>query len=144
VLIADTSGLLASIDRNDRHHEAVRQIVLNPREVVVIPELVLAELDYLVLKHLGREAEEALLDDIVEKTYPREPCYDQDMARARELIHIYREHDIGLVDATILATAERMDVPRILTLDHRHFRTMKLMNRKPVIILPADSPRRRP
>jgi len=73
----------------------------------------------------------------------REPCLDQDLSRARDLIRMYREHDIGLVDATILATAERLEVSRILTLDHRHFRTMKLRNRKPVIIVPADS-RRRP
>jgi hypothetical protein len=142
MLIADTSGLLASIDRNDRHHEAVRSALLAERDVVIIPELVLAELDYLVLKHLGREAEEAVLDDVIEGIYAREPCLDEDLSRARELIRTYREHDIGLVDATILATAERLDVPRILTLDHRHFRTMKLKNRRAVTIVPADARRR--
>jgi predicted nucleic acid-binding protein len=55
---------------------------------------------------------------------------------------MYREHDIGLVDATILATAERLDAPRILTLDHRHFRTLKLRNRRSVTIVPADARRR--
>jgi hypothetical protein len=142
MLIADTSGLLASIDRNDRHHEAVRSALLAEPEAVIIPELVLAELDYLVLKHLGREAEEALLDDIVEGTYTREPCLDEDLSRARELIRMYREHDIGLVDATILATAERLGAWRILTLDHRHFRTLKLRNRRLMVIVPADARRR--
>jgi len=142
MLIADTSGLLASIDRNDRHHETVRSVLLAEREAVIVPELVLAELDYLVLKHLGREAEEALLDDVIEGAYAREPCLDEDLLRARELIRAYREHDIGLVDATILATAERLGAPRILTLDHRHFRTLKLKNRKPVTIVPADWRRR--
>jgi len=142
MLIADTSGLLASIDRNDRHHEAVRSALLAERDAVIIPELVLAELDYLVLKYLGREAEEAILDDVLEGIYAREPCLDEDLSRARELIRMYREHDIGLVDATILATAERLDAPRILTLDHRHFRTLKLRNRRSVTIVPADARRR--
>lgn len=142
MLIADTSGLLASIDRNDRHHEAVRNALLAEQDALIIPELVLAELDYLVLKYLGRAAEEAVFEDILEGTYLREPCLDDDLFRARELIRMYREHDIGLVDATILATAERLNVPRILTLDHRHFRTLKFRNRKPVTIVPADARRR--
>jgi len=138
MLIADTSGLLASIDRNDRHHEPVRSVLLGEPEAVIIPELVLAELDYLVLKHLGRAAEEAILDDIIEGVYTREPCVDEDLTRARELIRMYREHDIGLVDATVLATAERFGTSRILTLDHRHFRTLKFKNRKQVTIVPVD------
>jgi hypothetical protein len=138
MLIADTSGLLASIDRNDRHHFTVRMVLQGERGGIYIPELVLAELDYLVLKHLGREAEEAVLDDVIEGAYIREPCLDQDLQRARELIRAYQEHDIGLVDATIIATAERLGATRILTLDHRHFRTLKLKNRRPVTIVPAE------
>src|SRR5262245_62597630 len=139
MLIADTSGLLASIDRNDRHHEMVRSVLLGEREAVIVPELVLAELDYLVLKHLGRDAEEAILDDVIEGAYVREPCLDVDLLRARELIKKYRQHDIGLVDATVLATAERLGVQRILTLDHRHFRTLRFKNREPVTIVPIES-----
>jgi hypothetical protein len=48
----------------------------------------------------------------------------EDLARVRELIATYRALDIGLADAAVVTTAERLKIPRILTVDERDFRAI--------------------
>ena len=50
-----------------------------------------------------------------------EPSAAPDLERAAALIDQYREADIGLVDATIVAMAERLGSVRLYTLDRRDF-----------------------
>ena len=44
-----------------------------------------------------------------------------DYARVRELCDRYADADIGFVDAAVLAIVERLNEPKLATLDHRHF-----------------------
>lgn len=50
-----------------------------------------------------------------------EPSAAPDLERAAGLIDGYREADTGLVDATIVAMAERLAAIRLYTLDRRDF-----------------------
>lgn len=138
-LVADTSGLLASIDRNEPAHAGVAEVLRAEKGDVLVSDLVIAELDYLILRHLGRVAEEAFLEDLLAGVYRREPLTDADMARGLALVRRYRDHDIGITDATLLAVAERHDCDRILTLDHQHFRTLRFRDRSRLTLLPADA-----
>lgn len=45
----------------------------------------------------------------------------KDLRRVYDLLDRYADADIGFVDATIAAIAERLDIRVILTLDRRHF-----------------------
>jgi predicted nucleic acid-binding protein len=49
----------------------------------------------------------------------------QDYQRIRELCDRYADADIGFVDAAVLAVVERLSEPKLATLDHRHFGTMR-------------------
>jgi predicted nucleic acid-binding protein len=123
--LVDTSGLLALLDADDRHHVAVRSTVEALREPLVVPLLVLPEADYLVATRLGVRAEVALLEATVGGEVSVEAPTTQDLRRCLELIQQYADSDIGLVDASIVATAERLGITRLLTLDHRHFRMIR-------------------
>ena len=48
-----------------------------------------------------------------------------DLDRAIELIEQYADAEIGLVDASVVAIAERLRIARILTLDRRRFSFVK-------------------
>ena len=50
-VLANTNCILAFLDRDDRHHAAVVQIVQT--ETILIPATVLPEVDYLTTKYLG-------------------------------------------------------------------------------------------
>lgn len=45
----------------------------------------------------------------------------EDYRRMRELCDQHADADIGLVDAAVLAVAERLREPMLATLDRRHF-----------------------
>lgn len=138
-LVADTSGLIALINGADAAHDAVRRVVEREAGPVIVPDLVIAEVDYLLLSRVGREAEEAFLDDVAGGGFTRAPLRDEDLDRAIEVLRRFRDRDVGIVDATVVATAQRLGVDRILTLDLRHFRSFRFAPRRGFVLLPADA-----
>ncbi|PYQ58058.1 MAG: VapC toxin family PIN domain ribonuclease, partial [Acidobacteria bacterium] len=53
-------------------------------------------------------------------------------------IKVYHDLNIGLADASIVVLAKRYDTRDVLTLDERHFRTLRF-RRRAFRILPADA-----
>jgi predicted nucleic acid-binding protein len=137
-LVADTGAILALYDRRDRSHAAVRACVEGEAESIVIPVAILAEIDYLLRAHLGQPAEFDFLDSLASGAFHLEQLLAADLARANALVRQYAGLDLGLSDAVIVATAERLASDRILTLDERDFRAVRSASGKPFVLLPAD------
>jgi predicted nucleic acid-binding protein len=138
-LIADSGAIYGLHDRDDRHHRALRKFIVNRREDILIPSPILSEIDYLLQAKLGIAAELDFLDDIVAGVFALEPFTTQDVSRSRELVEQYSGLDIGLAEAAVIATAERLGVSRILTVDERHFRAVRGAGGKAFTLLPADA-----
>ena len=118
-ILADTSGILALLDRDDRHHQAAVEIV--QKMTLVVPATVLSEVDYLATKYLGERVANAFLKDITEGYFNYLSIELDDIRRALEIINCYRDVSLGLVDSSLVALAERYRIRSILTLDRRHF-----------------------
>jgi predicted nucleic acid-binding protein len=138
-LIADSGGIYGLYDASDRKHKAIRRAFDAEPGLVVIPMPVLSEIDYLLRKRLGVSAELDFIQDIQSGAFTLEPCLSQDLARSATLIESYRELDLGLADACVIACAERLNVLRILTVDERHFRVVRTAKGRPMVLLPADA-----
>lgn len=136
-VVADTGALYALYDADDRHHAAVRRFVEKLREPIIIPVVILAEVDYLLAEHLGVEAELDFLEAIRDGFFLLEPFHTADVARCKELIEQYADLRLGLADSAVVATAERLGIHRILTLDERHFRPIKPRRGPPFTLLPG-------
>ena len=121
MIVADTGALVALLDADDRHHIALRRVFEKDPEAWVCPWAVLPEVDYLVHQHLGAKAELAWLEDLAAGRYNVEWHDEADWSRARELARRYRSLALGLVDAVVIAVAERLSADAIATLDLRHF-----------------------
>jgi predicted nucleic acid-binding protein len=137
-LIADSGGLYALYDRRDKNHAAVRVAVEKESGPIVLPAAILAELDYLLRTKLGATAEARLLEGIVNGSLSVEPFTVADAARCRELLAKYEDLDLGLADASVVATAERLGVLRILSVDERDFRPIRTTGGKALTLVPAD------
>jgi len=137
-VIADSGAIYALYDADDRQHAAVRAVLEGEPGPIIIPTAILAELDYMLRAHLGVEAELDFVEGILSGAYTLEPLTKPDLKRCHELIGKYRALDLGLADATVVATAERLGVDRILTLDERDFRAVRSKRGRPFILLPAD------
>lgn len=138
MILLDTSGLLAAIDGNQRHHAACAAALLAAAPPRLLSPFVLAELDYLLATQVGSRAQLALLDEVARGAYRLEPFGAIDVAAARDVAARYADLDVGLADASIVVLAARHDTRDVLTLDERHFRAMRALDRKRFRLLPAD------
>jgi hypothetical protein len=125
-------------DADDVHHAACKSVVEKERGPLFLPIVLLAEIDYLLASRLGIDASVEFLESIESGAFTLVAPLDEDMVRCRELIVQYRDLPIGLADATVAATAERLQIQRVFTVDQRHFRAIQPRGLGHFIILPAD------
>ena len=138
MILLDTSGLLSALDESQRHHQECASLIGDAAPPLLLSPFVLAELDYLLMRHVGQHAQSALLDEVARGTYQLEPFTAVDIARAKEVVDQYADLKVGLADASIVVLAERHGVTEVLTLDERHFRAMRVERRKRFRVLPFD------
>ena len=136
-LILDTGPLYASLDRSDQDHASCRALIEAAQEPLVIPAPVLVEVDYWIHQRLNPGALVALLDDIDSGAYAVADVTRADYTRARELCDRYADSDVGFVDAAVLALVERLNEPKLATLDRRHFGLLRPRHRYTIDLLPA-------
>lgn len=138
MILLDTSGLLAAIDGSQRHHAACAAALAEAVPPRLLSPFVLAELDYLLATQVGTVAQLDLLDEVARGVYRLEPFGQADVATARDVVARYADLDVGLADASIVVLATRHNGRDVLTLDERHFRAMRTLDRKRFRLLPAD------
>jgi uncharacterized protein len=136
-VVADSGALYALYDRDDAHHTDVLDAVRRTKCILIVPATILSEIDHLLRAFLGVGAELDFVDALLAGHYVLEPLTETDLRRSRELLATYRDLDIGLADASIVATAERLNVRHLLTVDYKHFRAMKA-KKGAFVLLPAD------
>ena len=86
-----------------------------------MPTLVITEVVHLLGTRLGVDAEIRFLGDLAAGNLLPEPVAAADWLRIAELVARYRNLPLGSVDASVFATAERLDINEIATVDRRHF-----------------------
>ncbi len=67
----------------------------------------------------------AFLRSFIAKEMIIESVEVQDFERISELIGQYADFPLGMVDASVIALAERLGVSDVATLDHRHFSAVR-------------------
>lgn len=135
-IVVDTGPLYAMADRDDDWHHRVVRFLERSRDELIVPVTVLPEAAYLLAAHLGPEAERKLVQSVVNGELAVEELMLQDLRRALELLRRYEDARIGLVDATIVAIAERLKISRILTTDRRDFSLVRPRHCKEFELLP--------
>jgi predicted nucleic acid-binding protein len=136
-LIIDTGPLYASLDRADADHPACRALIESASEPLVVPAPVLVEVDYWIGQRLQPGVLVALLADISDGAYVIEDLTRADYRRVGELVDRYADADIGFVDAAVMAIVERLDEPKLATLDRRHFGLIRPRHRASIELLPG-------
>jgi predicted nucleic acid-binding protein len=135
-LILDTGPLFAFLDRRDAAHAVCARLLQNADEPLLIPAPVLPELDYWIGRNLGNRTRLAFLDDVIARNFLIQDLLPEDYARVHELIARYDDSDIGFVDAAVLAIVERLNEPKLATLERRHFGLMRPRHVESLRLLP--------
>jgi predicted nucleic acid-binding protein len=135
VIVVDTGAIIALVDRDDRHHTSIAAIFSDSGDRWIVPWAVLPEVDYLLGSRLSEKVRSTFLEDVATGAIAVHWGSDADLARAAEIDEHYKALKMGMVDAVVLATAERLRAEAIVTLDMKHFgavrpvRAMKLLPR---------------
>ena len=127
-IIAHTGGLLRAVARTRDGAPSFPdyESILTSASLVIVPGLVLAEVDYFLREN--RAAMRTLVAEIFDPgtRYEYESPRPSDIVRALELDARFGQLNLGLVDGTVAAVAERRRVYRILTTDRRDFGALRI------------------
>jgi predicted nucleic acid-binding protein len=119
LITLDTSGVLALLNRRDPAHDSARAVAAADPGPYLVPAATLGEIGYFVERRHGPGGLDAFLDDLIEGAFALD-CGEYDLSRVRELAKRYADLPLGVVDAAVIACAERSG-GRVLTLDIRDF-----------------------
>ena len=125
MIVADTSAIVALLDRDEFHHTIVREL-FERDEVWLLPWAILPEVDYMVATRLGSRVQGLWTDDLINGTYHLHWGEDEELAHARQIQKKYKALKLGMVDAVVMAIAEAVNASAIATLDLRHFGAVEL------------------
>ena len=119
LLLVDTGVLYALADRRDAwHRPVVNYLKASPRRLLA-PVTILPEAAYLLRERIGADAELALTRSVRSGELAVESLQTSDWTRTESLMSKYGF--LGLVDASIIAVAERLKLRTLATTDRRHF-----------------------
>lgn len=126
MIVADTGAIVALIDADDEHHGSLREAFERNPDAWIVPWVTLPEVDHLVSSRIGTDVARAFRRDVAEGAFVVGWGDQRDIVRAMELDERYAALDLGLVDAVVLALAERLEAEAIATLDLRDFASVEL------------------
>lgn len=137
-LVIDTAPLVALADATDPLREAIHAVLLAEEGPFIIPAPATAEIDHMLGRRVGAAGCRAFLADLAAGRFDV-ACLDHaDYATVLELEDRYADLDLGLVDCAIVVTAARASTRRLLTLDERHFRSVRPLDGGSFVLLPTD------
>lgn len=122
--LLDTGFLLAIIAENDPYHSDCVRALKNERQVI-LPDIVLPELAYLVLRDMDHHTLALFLRSVGAGPVDYVATTRPDLMRAADLPEQYADNRIDFVDCVLVAMAERLNIFRILTIDRRHFSILR-------------------
>ena len=103
---------------------------------LIIPVLVVTEVAYHMGDRIGLKAELAFARSIQRG----EPVIGQvaasDWGRIESLVDEYADMTLGVVDASVIALAERLRLTTIATLDRRHFSAVRPRHTEALLLVP--------
>ncbi len=136
MLLCDTSGLIAYFDASDGYHADVSAAIDEEPGPFAVSPYVLAEVDYLLATRRGVREELLAVRELSGGAWEL-PAFDSaDVRQAADIVERYADQNIGLADASLVILAARYRTDRLLTLDHRHFRVIRIASGKPFTLVP--------
>jgi predicted nucleic acid-binding protein len=133
-VLVDAGPLVALIESTDRNHASAVTALKTFTGPLFTVWPAFTEAMY-ILRQSDR-SQEALWGVIDSGAIDYAPLGSDDVPRMRDLMREYRDQPMDLADAALVRVAERDGIPRIFTLDRRHFEVYRLHGRRRFLIVP--------
>lgn len=123
-VVADTAPLLAAANHRDRAHNLAKRLVTGLGSRLVVLDVVMVETDQLLRTRVSPHSARLFLSALHRGDHSPAFLSPGLLRRAAEIDAQYADLRLGLVDASVMAYAERHDLP-ILTFDFTDFRATR-------------------
>lgn len=142
IVIGDTSGLVSAFNADDPGQAASRT-AFQQASVTVISALVIAEIEHIMTRNIGRNAAHAAIDWLLAQERNKRVLIPESDApvlrRARTIQDRYAALRLDVADAVNVVLAAEFETDCILTLDRRDFRAVRPLTHHPAFrLLPDD------
>jgi uncharacterized protein len=136
VVVVDTSVIFAVADSSDADHDDCEELLSTFAGELVVPTPVVVETSWLIESRLGPAAEAKFLRAVTSGELVRQDLADGDWERVLALVETYADLGLGLVDASIVAVAERLGTTVVATLNRRDFNVVRPRHTEAFELLP--------
>jgi uncharacterized protein len=134
--LLDTGPLVALLSADDAAHERCRDWFEAFAGRFLTTEAVLTEAMHLLRRHRG--GQDAGLEFIERGGALLVPLTVERLKRCRVLVARYRDVPMDFADASLVALADELDVPRAFTLDRRGFGAYRLSRKRRFALAPES------
>ena len=136
MIVVDTGPIVALLNDRDDHHQKCTRFLENHPGPLLVPTTVFTEVCLLAERRRGTRAELAFLADVRSGLFTLLETASADLDRISELVETYADLPLGTVDASVIALTERLGLPAVATLDHRHFTIVRPKHVSALELLP--------
>jgi uncharacterized protein len=123
-ILLDTSAIISLSDRSHNLNETIKNEVLKTENLCIVPSTVVVEVCQILKYRFGHIYELKFLQEIYKSGFMLETIKFEDHSRIIEILKKYADSNVGYVDSSIVAVAERLGTNKIITLDKKHFNTL--------------------
>jgi predicted nucleic acid-binding protein len=135
-MIVYSDSLVGAAATRDGNHQRCVTLLSNALGPLIVPSLVVTEVAYFLADRLGQTAEQAFARSVREGELQVEPVEPEDWVRIDDLLSQYADLQLGIVDASVVATCERLGTTSLATLDQRHFSVVRPRHCTALTLLP--------
>jgi predicted nucleic acid-binding protein len=124
-VLLDSGFLLASLNSSEAEHQATIRVLESIREPIVSAGAGNHRGCLLLVRDIGNDAAAEFISSLADTELILEAPLAEDYLRSAEILRQYADANLDFVDALIAATAERLNIKRLLTLDRRDFQLIR-------------------
>lgn len=120
-VLLDTGIVYAYYDRSDAWHARARTLIRAEAGGLVVPALVVPEVDHLLGHRLGVKARRVFYQGLIDGDYDVVDLPPDQYSRVVDVDRRFADLELGFVDAALAVLADLTGIHRIATSDRRHF-----------------------
>ena len=136
MLLVDTNVILAAADASAAEYETCARLLDAHAGDLAVTAPVAAESSWMIESRLGPRSEAAFVSALAAGELEVIDLLAADWRRCADLIERYHDLALGLVDASVVAVAERLGVSTIATLNRRDFAVVRPLHVAAFELLP--------
>lgn len=141
-VLIDAGPLVAIIDQEDPHHEAVVGVYGSLRGQAYTIWPALAEACHMLRRRAASGDVDKLLDQVAQGVLNIAELHEDDISPIRTLLTKYSDQRLDLADAALTWVIERDRIETLITLDERDFRPIERALKGRLKLVVPKSPRR--